>query len=291
MGRIDQRQFPVSSFQFPFPEGHGFHPTGLVCWFCITREKDLKAATAIIPSRYGSSRFEGKPLAKIAGKPMIQWVYERACRADGIASAVVATDDSRIIAAVEGFGGRAVLTGAENRSGTDRVAEAARLLGLAMDDLVVNIQGDQPVFDPACLDELLAPLTGANPPVMTTLACEITNARERTDPKDVKVACDRDGFALYFSRAPIPWGRDGQEGFSMLKHLGFYAFRREFLEIYRSLPTGRLEDIEKLEQLRVLENGYRIKVVVTAHDSPEVDLPIDIERIEHWLRKSCDRKG
>jgi len=246
----------------------------------------MKAAIAIIPSRYASSRFEGKPLAMIAGKPMIQWVYERACRAAGIATAVVATDDHRILAAVEGFGGRAVLTDAQNRSGTDRVAEATQLLGLAMDDLVVNIQGDQPVFEPACLDELLAPLTGANPPKMTTLACRITNPRERTDPKDVKVACDRDGFALYFSRAPIPWGRDGQQGYPMLKHLGFYAFRRDFLEIFRSLPTGRLETVEKLEQLRALENGYRIKVVVTVHDSPEVDLPIDIERIEKRLREN-----
>jgi len=247
-------------------------------------------AVAIIPSRWGSSRFAGKPLARIAGKPMIQWVYERACKAAGIVSAVVATDDARIVEAVEGFGGRAILTGAQNRSGTDRVAEAAQSLGLAMDAIVVNIQGDQPLFQPLCLDELLSPLGWPNAPVMTTLACEIADTRERTDPKDVKVTCDRDGFALYFSRAPIPWGRDGQDGYPMLKHLGFYAFRRDFLEVFRSLPTGRLEEIEKLEQLRALENGYRVKVVVTAHDSPEVDLPVDIERIEAALRRTGTRR-
>jgi 3-deoxy-manno-octulosonate cytidylyltransferase (CMP-KDO synthetase) len=241
-------------------------------------------AVAIIPSRFGSSRFPGKPLALIAGKPMIQWVYERACQAARIVRVVVATDDDRIAKAVEHFGGSAILTAAENRSGTDRVAEAAAILALAPETLVVNIQGDQPLFAPACIDQLLAPLDGQEPPPMTTLACRIVDPRERTDPKDVKVACDREGFALYFSRAPIPWGRDGLAGYGMLKHLGFYAFKRGFLEIFRALPSGRLEQIEKLEQLRALENGYRIKVVTTAHDSPEVDLPVDIERIENWLR-------
>jgi 3-deoxy-manno-octulosonate cytidylyltransferase (CMP-KDO synthetase) len=239
---------------------------------------------AIIPARYESSRFEGKPLAKIQGKPMIQWVYERTQQADlELSDVFVATDDSRIKDAVAGFGGKAVMTSSVHRSGTDRIAEAARIAGIGMDDLVVNVQGDQPVFNPECLKDLVAPFSAEPGIVMSTLVFPIVKQEEKTDPKHVKTVLDADGFALYFSRAPIPHDRDGAGGFDMYKHLGFYAYKRRFLEIFQTLPEGNLERIEKLEQLRALEFGYRIKAVITPHDSPEVDVPEDIRRIDSCL--------
>lgn len=237
----------------------------------------------IIPSRYGSTRFDGKPLADICGQPMIQWVYQRASQADCVDSVHVATDDERIGEAVDGFGGRVVMTSSECRSGTDRVAEAAERLGLAMQDVVVNIQGDQPLVDPRCLDAVVQPFHDDPAVTMTTLAFAIVDQREIADPKDVKVTFDNNGDALYFSRAAIPHGRDGSEGYDTYKHLGVYAYTREFLECFRSLAPGRLEGIEKLEQLRAMEHGYRIRVVVTPYDSPEVDLPEDIQRIQNKL--------
>lgn len=235
---------------------------------------------AVIPSRYGSSRFPGKPLALIAGKPMIQRVYEQAKKSSAITKVVVATDDERILKTVEGFGGHAVMTSESCRSGTDRVAETAGILGLLPHDLVVNIQGDQPVFNPLTIDELLSPFALDPGLLMSTLAFRIVDEREITDPKDVKVTFDNKGFALYFSRAQIPFPRDPETKADFYKHLGFYAYKKKFLDTLVTLPTGACENIEKLEQLRVLEHGYRIKVVITPHDSPEIDLPIDLKRIE-----------
>ena len=234
----------------------------------------------IIPSRYGSTRFEGKPLALISGKPMIQWVYERAAGAENVDTVVVATDDARIVSAVNRFGGNTILTDAENRSGTDRAAEAADKLNLAADDIVVNIQGDQPCIHPACIQEVTAPLRANPENQMSTLAFKIVRAEEITNPKDVKVTFDTLGNALYFSRAAIPFARDADTVFDTYKHLGVYAYTRRFLDIFRNLPDGRLENIEKLEQLRAMEYGYRIQVVITEHDSAEVDIPEDIPRIE-----------
>ena len=239
---------------------------------------------AIIPSRYGSSRFDGKPLARIAGMPMIQRVAENASRAENVDAVVVATDDRRIAAAVTGFGGQVVMTSTENRSGTDRVGEAADILGLDDTDVVINIQGDQPLIDPRCLDALIAPLINEAGKVhMATLAYRIVRECEVTDPKDVKVVFDNDNNALYFSRAPIPWSRDGGRDHDTFKHLGVYAYTVAFLKEFRGMPSGRLETIEKLEQLRVLEYGRDIRIVVTPYDSPEVDLPEDIQRIEQLL--------
>lgn len=237
----------------------------------------------IIPSRYGSTRFEGKPLAFIAGKSMIQRVYESARRAESITDVVVATDDQRIFDAVRNFGGNALMTSAENRSGTDRVAEAAEKMGLDPNDIIINVQGDQPLIDPRCLDELVKPFFIDPDLEMSTLAFKIVNKEEITNPKDVKVTFDSKGSALYFSRSPIPYGRDSSIGFDTYKHLGVYAYKKRFLEVFRKLPEGRLERIEKLEQLRALEYGYKIRVVVTEYDSPEVDLPEDIPRIEKLL--------
>ncbi|MBA4366439.1 MAG: 3-deoxy-manno-octulosonate cytidylyltransferase [Desulfobacterium sp.] len=234
----------------------------------------------VIPARYASTRFEGKPLALICGKPMIQNVYEGAMRARKVTEVVVATDDQRIMDAVIGFGGKAVMTSESNRSGTDRVAEAAEKIGLELDDIIVNIQGDQPLIDPRCIDEVVEPFFTESDLGMSTLAFAIVQEDEITNPKDVKVTFDNNGYALYFSRSTIPFDRDGDSSFDVYKHLGVYAYTRRFLEMFRSLPQGRLEKIEKLEQLRALEYGHRIKVVVTSYDSPEVDLPEDIKRIE-----------
>lgn len=243
---------------------------------------------AIIPSRYGSSRFDGKPLALIDGVPMIQRVVDSASRAENVDTVVVATDDRRIADAVTAFGGTVAMTDVENRSGTDRVAEAAEALGLADGDVVVNIQGDQPLLDPRCLDALIAPFVEEGGAVqMATLAYRIVREREITDPKDVKVVFDNRHNALYFSRAPIPWARDGGRDHDTYKHLGVYAYTVAFLQHFRRMPTGRMETIEKLEQLRVLEQGCDIRIVVTPYDSPEVDLPEDIQRIETLLKTTA----
>jgi 3-deoxy-manno-octulosonate cytidylyltransferase (CMP-KDO synthetase) len=235
---------------------------------------------AIIPSRYGSTRFAGKPLAHIAGKPMIEWVYERAKKVQHITDVVVATDDQRIFEAVKGFDGKAVMTGKESRTGTDRVAEAADLMGLDQDDIVVNIQGDQPCIVPQHLVDVVSPFRNDLDFEMSTLAFKIVNRDEITNPKDCKVTFDNKGYALYFSRSPIPCARDADTIFNTYKHLGIYAYTKRFLEVFRRLPEGRLEAIEKLEQLRAIEHGYRIFVETTQYDSPEVDLPDDIPRIE-----------
>ncbi len=241
---------------------------------------------AVIPARFGSSRLEGKPLANIAGKSMIRRVYEQTQKSSVVTRTIVATDDERIVRAVEAFGGEALMTSDTCRSGTDRVAETADILGLSGEDILINIQGDQPVFDPRCLDYMIRPFDTDKELVMSTLAFKIEDEREITDPKDVKVTFDRNGFALYFSRAQIPFPRDGQSNVDYYKHLGFYAYTRKFLDKIVSLPTGTCEDVEKLEQLRVLEYGYPIKVVVSPYDSPEIDLPEDIQRIEARLLAS-----
>jgi len=263
---------------------------------------ESRRIVAVIPSRFGSTRFAGKPLARIRGIPMIQRVYRGASRAAVVSDVVVATDDPRIRDAVEGFGGRVIMTdpscrsGTDRvaeaarrrvimtdpscRSGTDRVAEAARRMGLAQTDILINVQGDQPLIHPDCLEEVIRPFDEADPPGMTTLAFRIVNPDEIVNPKDVKVVWDRRGNALYFSRSPIPLGRDPDTRFDSFKHLGVYGYTRDFLDIFTRLPPGELEGIEKLEQLRALEHGYPILVVVTRHDSPEVDLPEDIARIE-----------
>ncbi len=239
---------------------------------------------AVIPSRFGSSRFQGKPLAPIAGKAMIQHVYERTRQSDTIDEVVVATDDERIFEAVKKFNGRAMMTDSRHRSGTDRAAEVAAKLSLAANDIVVNVQGDQPLINPLCFDQVVQPLIRDPELGMSTLAFCIEDNQEYTNPKDCKVTMDGQGYALYFSRAPIPHGRDESIQFEAYKHLGVYAYTRGFLDIFCQLPGGRLENIEKLEQLRALEAGHRIKVVITPYDSPEVDLPEDIQRIEIMLK-------
>lgn len=220
---------------------------------------------------------------------MIERVYEAVQHAEQVTDVIVATDDDRIYQAVQSFRGKAVMTSGENRSGTDRVAEAARHLNLSSDDIIINVQGDQPLLDPRSIDELVAPFFSGSNPNMTTLAFKIVNRDEITNPKDVKVTFDHKGFALYFSRSPIPFGRDASYGFDTYKHLGFYAYKKEFLDTFSRLPDGKLERIEKLEQLRAIEYGYRVLVIVTAYDSPEVDYPEDIPRIEAILKQRPEK--
>jgi 3-deoxy-manno-octulosonate cytidylyltransferase (CMP-KDO synthetase) len=239
---------------------------------------------AVIPARYASTRFPGKPLAPIAGRPMIQHVVERVRQAKTVSRVVVATDDDRIRAAVEAFGGEAVVTRSDHRSGTDRVAEVAAHIPA---DIYVNVQGDEPLIDPATIDAVVSAMID-DPSVQIATPCiAIEETNDIMDPNIVKVVLDFDGNALYFSRAPIPWVRDTKSGVAVphWKHLGLYAFRHDALVEYPTLPPGQLEPIEQLEQLRWLENGFRIRVVETAHDAVSVDVPADAERVEKLIRE------
>lgn len=233
----------------------------------------------IIPARYQSSRFEGKPLADICGKPMIQHVYEKAVGVDIVSYVAVATDDERIFDRVRGFGGNAVMTSPRHRSGTDRIAEAAEILGLTDSDIIVNIQGDQPLFAPVQIEEVANPLLDDPSLNFCTLIYKIKREEEIHHPNAVKVVFDTDYYAIYFSRATIPCDRDGKKTVPYYKHHGIYSYRKSFLRIFTSLEVGPLEKIECLEQLRALENGYKIKVVETLHDSVEVDTPEELERV------------
>jgi 3-deoxy-manno-octulosonate cytidylyltransferase (CMP-KDO synthetase) len=237
----------------------------------------------IIPSRYESSRFPGKPLADLCGKPMIQHVYERVSKAKAVPYVAVATDDKRIFKAVTKFGGNAIMTSTAHRSGTDRIAEAVKSLKLSADAVVVNIQGDQPIFEPAQVDEVIAPLIADSTIVMSTLIYKIVLDEEITHPHAVKVAFDKDYFALYFSRATIPYVRDAKLKTDYYKHHGIYAYRRDFLDTFTKLPEGKLEKLEALEQLRALEYGYKIKVVITPYDSVEVDNRQELEKVRQIL--------
>lgn len=249
--------------------------------------KDKPNVVAIIPARYHSNRFEGKPLARIAGKPMIQHVYERATAVKLLSRVAVATDDERIADCVHGFGGEVVMTSPDHASGTDRLAEAATLLDIAEQDVVVNIQGDQPLFPAEVVTQVATPLLEDPALPMATLIYKIVRPEEITDPNHVKTVFDRHGRALYFSRSPIPFQRNPDEPVAptYYKHLGFYAYRKGFLLTFVGLPEGEWERFEKLEQLRALEFGYAIKVVLTEHDSIEVDTPRDLKRVEEILKQ------
>jgi 3-deoxy-manno-octulosonate cytidylyltransferase (CMP-KDO synthetase) len=241
---------------------------------------------AFIPARYQSTRFPGKPLAMIGEKPMIQHVYERALSCPEISEVCVATDDKRISACVRGFGGQVVMTEKTHKSGTDRICEAASKMGLNKQDLVINIQGDQPLFHPSIVSKLIKPFMDDPSIPMTTVKWKIKSLDDIQNPNHVKVVTDRQGFALYFSRYPLPFFRDAESEQVHFKHLGFYGFRMSFLLKFTALSQGMLEAAEKLEQLRVLENGFKIRVVETPHNSMEVDVPEDVERVKAVLERS-----
>jgi 3-deoxy-manno-octulosonate cytidylyltransferase (CMP-KDO synthetase) len=251
----------------------------------------MKKIIAFIPSRYESTRFPGKPLVLIAGKPMIQHVYEEAKACPEISEVFVATDDERIAQCVRVFGGLTVMTGRDHASGTDRIAEAASFVDLGDEDLVVNIQGDQPTFQHPCLPYLIRPLAEDVSLPMSTLVFKITDDHEARDIKNVKTVSDKQGFALFFSRSPIPYYRDSRSENIYYKHLGFYAYRRGFLKTFARLPLGEWENAEKLEQLRALEYGYKIKVVESPFDSYEVDTPSDVKIAEKILLQRASHKG
>ncbi|MHB9134019.1 MAG: 3-deoxy-manno-octulosonate cytidylyltransferase [Armatimonadota bacterium] len=245
----------------------------------------------IIPARYASTRFPGKPLAEIAGRPMIQYVYERACHAKLLEEVLVATDDKRIFDAVRQFGGEAVMTSAYHPTGTDRLAEVAQHLSGV--EIIVNIQGDEPLISPEAIDAITAPLSADATIPMGSLMAPMTEQERAWDPNIVKVITDLQGFALYFSRAPIPHPRDGVQGAGpWKKHCGLYAYRRDFLLTYANLPPTPLELLEKLEQLRALEHGYRIKMVEQADDhSIGVDTPEDLERVRAIIEGQLAEKS
>ncbi|MDD5439374.1 MAG: 3-deoxy-manno-octulosonate cytidylyltransferase [Candidatus Omnitrophica bacterium] len=242
----------------------------------------------VIPARWGASRFEGKVLAEVAGKPIIQHVWEGARRAKLLDDLIVATDDERVVKAVERFGGKVCFTSPKQPSGTDRITEVVNPLDVK---IVVNIQGDEPLIKGIIIDNLISALQDDPKVEMATVVRKITTKQEVLDPNVVKVVLDKKGYALYFSRSPIPYVRDaGKSGvdqgklhLGFYKHIGIYAYTKDFLFTYTNLPFSKLESAEKLEQLRALEYGYRIKTVETDQDTIGIDTPEDLERLKKTI--------
>lgn len=257
-------------------------------------KKTQTKISAVIPARYGSTRFEGKPLADILGKPMIQHVYEGVRQSKLIDEVIVATDDQRIIEAVKSFGGKAVMTSPTHFTGTDRVAEVAKKL---RSEIIVNVQGDEPLIKGDIIDKAIRPLLADDTLQLSTLMTRIEEVRDWLNPHIVKVVADQKDFALYFSRSPIPFPRELQIGRlesnpfgtnrplpkRLFKHIGVYVFRRKFLLQFSKMKPTPLEKLEKLEQLRALENGHRIQVTPVDYEPICVDTPEDIRKVEASL--------
>ncbi|MDR2198802.1 MAG: 3-deoxy-manno-octulosonate cytidylyltransferase [Deltaproteobacteria bacterium] len=241
-----------------------------------------KKTVILIPARYDSTRFPGKPLAPILGKPMIERVYERAKQVSGVSLVAVATDSEKIFAAVKSFGGEAVMTRGDHLTGSDRLAEAADILGLLDSDVVVNVQGDQPALNPAHVSSLVESMRGSGASPVSTLAASFGDPVDVLNENHVKVVLSSLGRALYFSRAPIPYFRSGSPA-RHLKHVGIYAYQAGFLREFVKLPQGDLERAEGLEQLRALERGYPVSVLVVEGAYPEVDVPEDLLIAERVL--------
>jgi len=254
------------------------HPVGFADPF--DRTLPPPHIVAVIPSRYDATRLPGKPLADIAGRPMIEHVYRRTASARGVDAVVVATDDERIAAAVRGFGGIVMMTGSSHRTGTDRIAEVAANLPC---EIVLNVQGDEPLIEPETIEAVIAPLVADPMLEMSTVCVALLDRSDYANPNVVKVVKDRAGRALYFSRSPIPHVRGRDSGSGPFKHLGLYGYRRTFLLKFAALPQTPLEQVESLEQLRALEHGYRIHTVETKYDSIGVDTPEDLERVRRQM--------
>jgi 3-deoxy-manno-octulosonate cytidylyltransferase (CMP-KDO synthetase) len=243
-------------------------------------------SAVVIPARYNSTRFPGKPLANLLGKPLIQHVYERAKKAKKIKTIIVATDDERIEKAVKSFGGDVIMTSPNHLSGSDRISEVASKL---TEDIIINVQGDEPLIEPGLIDELCNVFN--NPDVLVATArIPIADLKDVQNPNVVKVVCDRNGFALYFSRSPIPGTRNDisirtQSKPVFFRHVGIYAYTRNFIMKFSSLEPTPLELQEGLEQLRILEHGYKIKVVDTEYQSIGVDTPDDLEYLRVIMAK------
>lgn len=238
---------------------------------------------AVIPARYASTRFPGKVIAPLAGRPLVAHVYDRTRAARLVRDTVVAVDDTRVAEVLQAHGVPYVHTRPDHPSGTDRMAEVAEKRDA---DILVNVQGDEPLMDPATIDRAIEPLLADPELVMATARRRITDPALVADPDVVKVVCDQGGRALYFSRHPIPYVRDGAgETSPHWQHIGLYVYRRDFLLKYAAMPPSPLECLEKLEQLRVLENGYTMSVVETDYESIGVDTPADLERAAAYLRQ------
>ncbi|MDD6922671.1 MAG: 3-deoxy-manno-octulosonate cytidylyltransferase [Veillonellaceae bacterium] len=239
----------------------------------------------VIPARYASTRLPGKPLADICGKPMICRVYDRAKLAKRVEKTVVATDDERVKRAVEEDGGEAVMTRKDHNSGTDRLAEA--VAGYPDMDLVINVQGDEPLIEPKVIDRLAAAFDDDEDLMMATVKARMDDEEDMRNPNNVKVVTDKDGYALYFSRSLMPYPREDTDC-PVYKHIGIYAYRRDFLLKYAKMPQTMLEKTESLEQLRVLENGFRIKVIESDANFVGVDTAEDLSRVNEIYRKMLD---
>ncbi|MDY4696662.1 3-deoxy-manno-octulosonate cytidylyltransferase [Selenomonas montiformis] len=235
----------------------------------------------VIPARYASTRLPGKPLKDIAGKPMVCRVYDRAAQAGKVSDTLVATDDVRILNAVQEHGGRAMMTRKDHPTGTDRLAEVASAHPEA--DLIVNVQGDEPLIEPSLIDRLVDVFEEEPDLPMATVMTKITDEEEQRNPNNVKVVTNKDGYALYFSRSLLPYPRHA--GCPVYKHIGIYAYRRDFLLRYAAMAPTPLETAESLEQLRALENGYRIKVVETEAQFVGVDTAEDLEKVNAIYRQ------
>jgi 3-deoxy-manno-octulosonate cytidylyltransferase (CMP-KDO synthetase) len=231
----------------------------------------------VIPARYGSTRFPGKALADVGGKPMIQHVWESSSKSKLINELYIATDDKRIFDAVGRFWGKAVMTSPKHKSGSDRIGEVVKKIKC---DIIVNIQGDEPFINPANIDKAIKPLMQDNKIMVSTLCTKIKNKDEINNPNVVKVITDKNGFALYFSRHTIPFNRDDAKDVTYYKHIGLYVYKKDYLMKFIRLKPSKLELAEKLEQLRILENGEKIKVVVTNIDSVTVDTKEDLKKLK-----------
>jgi len=244
-------------------------------------KKDRSKVIIIIPARYGSTRFKGKPLAEINGKSMIYHVYQRSKKAKCADNVIVATDDERIKNAVEKFNGKAVMTSKEHKTGTERIAEVAKKIDA---DIIVNVQGDEPLISSKVIEQAVVPLIEDKSIWMCTLMTKLTKETEYNDINIVKVVTDKEGFALYFSRSLIPYPRE-KKHLIVYKHIGIYVYRRDFLLEYANMQPTPLEQIECLEQLRVLENGFKIKVIETNYNSISVDTPRDLEVVKKIMNQ------
>ncbi len=244
----------------------------------------VKKVFCIIPARYGSKRVQGKPLRKILDKPLIEWVWESASKVSSFTDIFIATDSEEIIASAKKFGGKIIRTSTVHKSGTDRVAEAARKLNISGKDIVVNIQSDEPMIQPSSVENLISSLSKSKSFNMATLIYSSSKIEEFQNSNVIKVVVDSDDFALYFSRSPIPHYREKHKNFMFLKHLGIYGYKMDFLQKITTLPVSSLEEKEKLEQLRVLENGCKIKVIRSAFDSESVNIEEDFKVVEKLLQ-------
>ena len=236
----------------------------------------------VIPARYASTRLPGKPLADIDGKPMIVRVYEQASRAKRLSGVIAAVDDERVYEAVVSHGGKAMMTAKDHPTGTDRLAEVAAAHPEA--ELIINVQGDEPLIEPDLIDALAAAFEEEPELQMATVKSPMTDENEMRNPNNVKVVTDKEGYALYFSRSLLPYPRENT-GVTVYKHIGIYAYRRDFLLQYARMEPTALEQTESLEQLRALENGYKIKVAKTNLESYSIDTPEDLEHINSIFQK------